>query len=100
VRALGLRRAGKGERTMAKPVSDCPYTGVGRVAMEHLIPLPFDRPAHCRPGGRPAPVRACNSHENVSPSSRHYYSELPQLISLLLKDRSLFLRIRYALFKR
>jgi hypothetical protein len=33
-------------------------------------------------------------------NSRHYYSELPQLIFLLLKNRSLLRGISYALFKR
>jgi hypothetical protein len=49
---------------------------------------------------RPAPDRGCKSHESAWSSSHHYYSELPQSSSLLLKDRSLFLKTRYALFKR
>jgi hypothetical protein len=34
------------------------------------------------------------------PSALHYYMALLQLTNLLLKDPSLFLQTRYALFKR
>ena len=47
-------------------------------------------------------LRATVPPVDIAPGlvSRHYCFELPQLTFLLLKNRSLLRRIRYALFKR
>jgi len=58
---------------------------------------PFGGPVCCRLSDGEL-LRACIFHESVC--SCHYYSELPQLIFLLLKNRSLLRRISYSLFKR
>jgi hypothetical protein len=46
----------------------------------------------------PQEIGAIKKSHNLS--ERRYYSELPPSIYLLLKDRSLFFRISYAVFKR
>ena len=52
--------------------------------------------------GAPALYSLVVSSLRVPPAQirLHYCCELPQLIFLLLKDRCLFLRISYAVFKR
>jgi hypothetical protein len=70
---------------------------VGSVGTQCLIPAPFGGPLCCRLSDGEL-LRACIFHESVC--SCHYYSELPQLIFLLLKNRSSLRRISYSLFKR
>jgi hypothetical protein len=83
----------------SKPYDPVQYETTRHGPLTVALP-PFGELALCRVSGGRHPIALVNHVFVVWPGLRHYYSELPQSAVLLLKNRSLFPGIRYALFKR